>query len=158
MSFHRNLGSVCGILVMVLMFIIVIDSGGRFLFGKPLQGAVEISRLVLGWILFGSLTYGLVRGVHVKITLFLDKYSPLGKVAAEIIFILLSISFFILAIYSGWREFWLSFLIREIMPAPIWIPFWIGKLALPVGCFIIVIQLCIDLVINMTKIIRKEYK
>ncbi len=152
LSAHKVVATIVGALVMVLMFIIVVERGGRFLFGKPLQGAVEISRVVLAWVLFGSLAYALVQGVHVRVTLFLTRFPQRPRLIAEAIIIALSLLFFSLAVYQGWGQFWDSFTQHETMAAPIWIPFWLAKLALPVGCFIIAAQLGIDLVANLRQL------
>jgi len=144
-NFHRNLATILGILILVLMFIIVIDACGRFLFNKPLPGAVELSRLVLAWILYLSLTWGLVQGAHVRVMLFLDRYPPRVRQAAEIIIMSLSMAFFCLMIYAGFKMFWNSFKVGETMAAPIWIPFWLAKLAVPIGCLMIVVHFPIDL-------------
>jgi len=53
--------------------------------------------------------------------------------------------FFAFGVYAGWDQFKLSFMIGEKMAAPIWIPFWLPKLALPVGCFLILTVLGLDL-------------
>ena len=149
LSTHRVVATMSGSLVMVLMFIIVVDSGGRFMLAKPLQGAVEISRVVLAWVLFGSLAYALVQGTHVRVTLFLTRLPRRLYLIVEILIIILSLLFFGLVVYAGWGQFWESFALNEAMAAPIWIPFWLAKLALPVGCLWIATQLGIDLVDNL---------
>jgi TRAP-type C4-dicarboxylate transport system permease small subunit len=150
------IANLCGLLVMILMFIIVVDSGGRFLFEKPFQGAVEISRIVLAWVLFGSLAFALVKGTHIRILLLLSRFPMNIRVTMEIIFYLLSIGFFALAMYAGWQQFLESYLIDEIMPSPIRIPFWLGKLAVPVGCFIFVFQLFVYLISTLRQVVARR--
>jgi TRAP-type C4-dicarboxylate transport system permease small subunit len=156
MRFHEGLATVLGVLVMVIMFLIVIDVGGRYLFNSPLLGGVEISRVVLAWILFLSLVYGLVKGAHVRVTLLTTRYPPRLQFMVEVFTAILSIGFFALATYSGWEQFKLSFKVAEEMPSPIWIPFWLPKLAVPIGCFLMAVQFGIDLVSKHLKPDRSD--
>jgi TRAP-type C4-dicarboxylate transport system permease small subunit len=145
-GFHKKLATILGVLILVLMFILVIDSCGRFLFNKPLPGALELTRLVLAWIVYLSLTWGLIQGSHVQVTLFLERYPPRIRQGVEIIIMSLSMAFFCLMIYAGFKMFWNSFKVGETMAAPIWIPYWLAKLAVPIGCLMIVLHFPIDLI------------
>lgn len=144
-GFHRVVANIAGLFVIALVLIIVFDSAGRFFFNKPLQGATEISRIMLAWILFGAITWALVRKIHIRVDFFADKFPMKMQLTVEIIYCLVSIGFFILALWAGWHQFLESLLTAETMPAPIWIPAWAGKLAVPVGCFIIAAQLVVNL-------------
>jgi TRAP-type C4-dicarboxylate transport system permease small subunit len=146
LSFHRGLATALGLLVIVLTILIVVDVSGRFFFNKPLKGGVEISRAVLAWILFLSLAYGLIQRAHVRVTLITMRLKPRLHFMAEVFTALVSLLFFGFGFYSGWEQFKLSFVVGEEMAAPIWIPFWLPKLALPIGCFLIGAHLIIDLV------------
>ena len=149
LSMHKTLATIFGVFVLVLMFLIVIDAGGRFLFNRPLQGAVEISKVVLAWILFLPLAYALVQGTHVQVTILLMRLPRRPHLVADTAIAILSLGFFALAIYAGWLLFEDSFRVRETMAAPIWIPFWLAKAALPIGSLLIAVQLGIDLVTNL---------
>ena len=140
LRFHKNLANILGIFVLFLVLIIVVDAVGRFFFNKPLPGAIEGSRVILAWVLFLSLSYALLRGAHVQVQLFLLKYPDRIRLVVETLIDLLSLCFFGLISYSGWVQFWSSFKVGETMAAPIWIPFWLAKLAVPIGCVMFSIQ------------------
>lgn len=156
MSFYKGLATVLGVLIMIIMFLIVIDVGGRYLFNSPLLGGVEVSRVVLAWILFLALVYGLVEGAHVRVSLVLNRFPPRLHFISEVLTAILSLGFFALATYSGWEQFKLSFEVAEEMPSPIWIPFWLPKLAVPIGCFLMAVQFGIDLVSKHLKLDRSD--
>ncbi len=156
LSIHKKLATIFGLLVMVLMFLIVVDAGGRFLFNQPLSGGVEMSRVVLAWILFLPLAYALVQGTHVRVTMLIMRLPHRLHLAAEVLVAILSLLFFGLAIYAGWGQFWDSFIVGEDMGAPIWIPFWLAKLALPLGCLLIAAQLGIGLAANLRQLGRRN--
>lgn len=149
LSFHKGLATALGLLVIVLTLLIVVDVGGRFFFNKPLKGGVEISRTVLAWILFLSLAYGLIQGTHVRVTLITMRLKPRLHFMAEVFTALVSLLFFGFGFYSGLEQFKLSYMIGEEMAAPIWIPFWLPKLGLPIGCFLIGAHLSIDLIARL---------
>jgi len=151
LNFHRRLANFLGLLILALMFVIVIDVVGRFFFNKPLQGGVEISQLLLAWILFLPLAYALFRGAHVQVTILLMYLSRRHKLIAETIITILSLGLFGLAIYAGWNYFWESISVGETMAAPIWLPLWLAKLAALLGFLLIFIQLCINLVTNFVQ-------
>ncbi len=142
---HRTLATILGCLILILMLVITVDVVGRFVFNSPLPGGVEISSLLFVWVIFLPLAYVLFEGNHVRLTLLLLRFPQQGRSIAELINAVLSLFFFGFLMYAGWTQFLESFRIAETMAAPIWIPLWIGKLAVPLGCFLIVAQFCIDL-------------
>ena len=144
LKFQKVLASILGLLVLVLMFIIVIEVFGRFLFNTPLKGGVEISTIVMTWILFLPLAYALVRGAHVRVTLVVMHLPSRLHLIVEILVSMVTLGFLGLVTYAGWLQFWDSFSVGEIMPAPIWLPLWLAKLAVPLGFFLFFLQLCVN--------------
>ena len=155
LNFHSAIANFLGLLTLALMFAIVVDVCGRFLFNKPLQGGVEISQVLLAWILFLPLAYALVRKAHVRVTIILDHLPRRLNLIAEAFVAIISLGCFVLIIYASWKQFWESFSVGETMPAPIWIPAWLAKLAIPAGFLLFFFQLCVDL-INTLKLLGKE--
>jgi TRAP-type C4-dicarboxylate transport system permease small subunit len=145
LRFHKNLANILGALIILIVFIIVIEAGGRFLFNTPLPGPIEASRVILAWILFLSLAYALIQKSHVQVTLLLERLSPRFRLWADTIIDIVSLAFFALIMYSGWLQFMDSFRVGEVMAAPIWIPFWLAKLSVPIGCLLFVGQFVINI-------------
>jgi TRAP-type C4-dicarboxylate transport system permease small subunit len=154
LRFQKVLANILGLLVLVLMFIIVIEVVGRFLFDTPLKGGVEFSTIVMTWILFLPLAYALVRGAHVRVTLIVMHLPPRVSLIVEILVSIVSLGFFGLITYVGWLQFWDSISVGEIMPAPIWLPLWFAKLAVPLGFFLFFVQLSVNMIERVVKIRR----
>ena len=133
------------------MFVIIIDVGGRFLFNQPLLGGVEISQILLAWILFLPLAYALVRGAHVRVTILSERLPRRANLVLDVVVTILSLGLFGLAIYACWGYFWDSISVEETMAAPIWLPLWAAKLAVPLGFFLIFAQLCLNLITRLAK-------
>lgn len=145
-SFNIYLADILGWFIMLIVLLIVVDVTGRFFFNKPLMGQVEISIVLLAWVLFLSLAYGLIQSAHVRVTLVTLRLRPPYNIIAEAFNIGVSLLFFIVGAYAGWQQFKLSFSVGEEMPSPIWIPYWLPKLALPIGCFLMGVVLLFDLI------------
>jgi TRAP-type C4-dicarboxylate transport system permease small subunit len=146
-EFHRRLATIIGLLIIALVVVIVVDATGRFLLNKPLPGSVEMSRIALAWILFLSLAYGQIQGVHVRVEIFFSRYSPRLRRTAGTLTALISMLFFGFLTYAGWDMFQESYNVSETIPAPIWLPYWLPKLAMPIGFALLVLQLGIEAVL-----------
>jgi TRAP-type mannitol/chloroaromatic compound transport system permease small subunit len=149
---QKVLADVFGLLVLVLMFLIVVEVGGRFIFNTPLKGGVEASQILLTWVLFLPLAYALVQNAHVRVTMVVTHLSTRVSLIIEALGTLLSLAFFGLVTYVAWLRFCDSFSVGEVLPAAFWIPLWFQKLALPVGFFLFFLQLCINMVGHITKL------
>ena len=147
--FYHVTATSLGMLVLVMTFLIVIDVSGRYFANKPLIGAVDVSRLLLSFVLFWGFAYALHRGAHVRVTL-LYKYLPHKKPLEIIVCVggLLLIGFLT---YSSWGFFWDSWIIRETMRAPVDLPRWLAKLALFCGALMFTVQFGIDLIGHIRK-------
>jgi len=156
LKLHNSLANVLGLLILLIVLIIVLEAGSRYLLNKPLPGPIEGSRVILAWILFMSLAYALFQRVHIQVQLFLDRYPRRVRFVMDNLIDVVSLCFFGILAYSGWLQFWESFKVGETMGAPIWIPFWLAKLAVPIGCLIFVIQFVINLVSRLKGAPKKE--
>lgn len=126
------------IIFMILM--IVIDVSGRYAFNSPLPVTVEMSQLIMPFVIYPALAYALAKRQHVRVSLVTDRLPPRAQSACEILAYLMGLFFAVLITHWGWQEFWESFVIREIMPAAIPLPFWVGKFLVPFGGFFFALQ------------------
>ena len=135
--------TVASISIILTMLLVVSDVSARYLFNSPIRGAVEVEQIILAYISFTGLAYALIKGNHVRVTLLLNRLSPRMRLGAEIIASLAGIAFFCLVVWGGIGQFWESWIIQEIMPASVEVPFWIAKLAMPLGAILITVQFII---------------
>lgn len=112
---------------------IVLDIFLRFFFNRPLPASWEISEVVMPYIVIFGFAYALTKNFHVRVSLVIDhlpwkiKYA-LGSLANITSFIICMI-----ITYWSWLRFWESFQIKEEILAAISIPWWLGKLAMPIA-------------------------
>ena len=101
----RPLALLGAILLFTLMVLTCIDVMGRYLFNAPLQGATELTRLLMGGIIFAALPAVCLREDHVTVDL-LDTLTPKWLVRARQLVINLTCTV-ILAVIS-WRVWLLA--------------------------------------------------
>lgn len=72
---HRVLSLICGVLLFAMMFVTIIDVIGRYLFNTPLQGATELTALLLVSTIFIGLPAVCLDEENVSVDLVVD-YLP----------------------------------------------------------------------------------
>jgi len=153
----NRLSALIGAVVLLAMMLLVVsDATLRSTVGKPIPGAVEGTGLLMPYIVFFALAYTLVIGGHVRVSLLFDRLPARSRLGAEILACIIGVAFFGILTYYGWMHFWESFVIREFMMAPIKLPWWVGKLAMPVGLFIIFAQFLLLLLGHLAKLVTGD--
>ncbi|MEM5491688.1 TRAP transporter small permease [Hoeflea sp. AS16] len=56
-----------GLAVVILVLMTVVAVVGRYVFGQPIFGIEDVSRVLLAFIVAGSIAYGAKRGAHVHV-------------------------------------------------------------------------------------------
>jgi TRAP-type C4-dicarboxylate transport system permease small subunit len=145
LKWNRVLVIIASVFILSTMFLVAADVSGRFFFGRPITSAIEIGQIMLAYIAFLSLSYGLIKRTHVRVTLLFDRFPQKVRHFAEILSAIAGIAFFSLLLWGGTEQFWDSWIIKEIMPAAARLPYWFPKLAFPIGAALMIIQLLIYL-------------
>ena len=138
----------CGMASMIL-----VDVTLRYFFLSPLAASVEISQLIEPWVVFLPFAYTLTVGGHVRVTLVTMRLPAKWCLACDIFTYIVDFIFFAVLCYFSWVEFAHSFAIGEIMLASVRLPWWAGKLAMPIGCFFIGLQ-CIFQILTTVRNFR----
>ncbi|MBA7657392.1 hypothetical protein ES703_65329 [subsurface metagenome] len=137
---NRVAAIISAVVLLGMMLLVVCDALGRSVLLMPIPGAVEGTGLLMPYIIFFAFAYTLVVGGHVRVSLLLDRLPARFQLRAEVLACIIGVAFFGILTYYGWIHFWESFVIREFMMAPIKLPWWVGKLAMPIGLFIMSVQ------------------
>lgn len=123
-----------------MAFMTTLDVVLRYVFNSPLPASVELSQLIEPWVIFLPFAYTLAMGRHVKVGLLTLRLPRKLKLASDLFALALGfVLFTILTIYS-WQDFHQSWSINEIMMAAIILPWWAGKLAMPIGMALLCAQ------------------
>ncbi len=140
----------------ILMLLTVADILLRYLFSKPIPGTLEIGTAMLPWIVFLGFAFALAKGLHVRLTLITDRLSPRVKLWLDILAYVLGFALCVTMTYLGWNQFWKSISTGEFMLAPVPVPWWIGKMAFPIGMFVVSLQYLSSLLLMVRKTRTKE--
>jgi TRAP-type mannitol/chloroaromatic compound transport system permease small subunit len=81
---NERLVSACGVLLLLQMLYQVCDVTARYVLSRPLPGTMEISESVLVFITFLCGANVLSRGGHVRVTLLLDRLTPVRRVWLDV--------------------------------------------------------------------------
>lgn len=134
---YAGLFFVSGIALFALMLLTVADVTGRYVFNKPISGTIEISQQMMAFIILLGLAFALVKGVHVRVGLVLDKLPRRLQIPAEVVADITGLFLCGLVTCGSWTQFLDSWIVGEWMPAAVKIPWWPAKLVMPIGfCFI----------------------
>ena len=122
------------------MFWVVVDVVGRFVFLKPIPGGVESVELILPWIAFLAVSYTLIKGSHVRVSLLVSRLPSQLQWWAERFGYAVGVFLFGILAYVSWLQFYQSVIKLEYMEATIKLPWWAGKMAMPIGLFVTFVQ------------------
>lgn len=148
---------ICGSFILISVLMVAVDVGGRYIINKPLTGAVELESTLLSFIAFLGLAYGLIKGTHVRMTILFDKFPRTFQFIAEMLVCIIGLALFGILTWTGIRQFWDSLIMHETISYAVKVPFWPAKLALPVGTFLMFIQLIIYMLQKVdSMLLRKE--
>lgn len=129
-----------------ITFMIVADVFLRFVFNAPLPASWEISEVVMPYIVFFAFSLTLARDGHVRVTMFMGLLPPKARLWCDAFRISVSFCMCVLFTYWSWLRFWEAFLIKEEILAAIYIPWFVGKFAMPVGMATISIRFLFQLI------------
>jgi len=133
-------------LVLIIMFYTTADVIGRYLFDKPVTGALEICEFTMvGMILLG-IAHIQAEGGHVRITLFLRYFSPRVKAITDIIHSTLAAGIFSIVAWQGMSAAIIDFNRHLTSDLLRWLPIWPFKVIVSIGAFFLAVELLIELV------------
>jgi TRAP-type C4-dicarboxylate transport system permease small subunit len=128
------------IATLFITFLIIIDVFLRFVFNAPLPATWEMSEVVMPYIVFFAFSYTLKKDAHVRVTIFVERLPQNARFWCEVLRKILSFGMCALFAYWSWLRFWDSYIIREEILAAIYIPWFVGKFAMPIGMGIFAIR------------------
>jgi TRAP-type C4-dicarboxylate transport system permease small subunit len=134
------------IAILVQMFYVFINVGGRYLFNQPVPGAMEVSGESMIYIVYLSLAYIQTFDGHIRIDLLFPYMGRKAKGVQDIISYLLGIVFFGFILWFSFKAALNSFKITEVMWGSVALPVYTQRLAVSLGSFMMIIQLILDLI------------
>jgi TRAP-type transport system small permease protein len=140
------MSGVGAVLIGAMMFVTVIDVGGRYFFMTPLNGAAELVGLLL--VVAGTWGMGFcqLHKMNVRISVLTDKLSPRGKNMMWVLAYIISTLVAGAVAWQGYlqaRGYMINKLgsVTDVLGMPLW-PFWLlMSIGFTWACFIFIIDL-----------------
>lgn len=129
---------------MVMMVAIAVDVAGRYLFGNPLPGGVELNRSLLVVAVFGGVSYTQLRKAHITVDVVVARVSTRLRLILERFGLLIALVVYAFMTYTTIPVTYHSIIIREFETGLIPFPMWPARLATSIGLFILTLQLVAD--------------
>ena len=125
---------------------LVLDVSLRFFLNLPLPASWEMSEVIMPYIVMFGFAYTLTKNVHIEVTIVADRLPSKAKVLCEFFRNMVSLGMCVLITYWSWVRFWESFVMNEEILAAIRIPWWLGKLGMPVAFFSLGVRFMINII------------
>ncbi len=145
--FNEWAGKYLGLLIMVIMFMILIETILRYFFNSPTAWAWPISlQLFAIFILFGG-TYCLLHGSHLRIEILVNRLSSKAKIACNWLAFICFIFFMLIFLWQCFASGISSLMANELYAGSFKMPRYPIKLLIPVTGILFLLQG----IINFTK-------
>jgi len=132
-------------------FMIVLDILLRFLFNHPLPASWEISEVLMPYIVIFGFAYTLTKNFHIRVSIITDHLPSKVQFSCRAFANVISFIMCVMLSYWSWLRFWESFMIKEEILAPISIPWWFGKLAMPMAFGTFGARYIMDLILDIKR-------
>ncbi|MCF8009498.1 MAG: TRAP transporter small permease [Halanaerobiales bacterium] len=141
----RYLASIGAVCLLIIMFAINLDVGGRVIFNRPIYGTLGTIRTLLIFLIFLSVGFTQVRKAHIRVEFLLKKFNI--KARRVIIILGLIYDFIIIGMlsYGSYLVAYRSFITRETLSGIINYPVWPGRYAVAFGLMLLMLQYSVDI-------------
>ncbi|MFC2042003.1 TRAP transporter small permease subunit [Chloroflexota bacterium] len=128
----------------ILMFLTVIDVGGRAIFNKPLIGTHEISSSLLVVMVFLGLAYVQAQKRNIAIDFFLVRLSKKTQARMDLFSLFLCLAITILMVWTGGQQAYKSWVVGTVQAGSLHYITWPFRALVPLGCGLLSLRLFIQ--------------
>jgi TRAP-type C4-dicarboxylate transport system permease small subunit len=150
------LGTAGTICILILMCLTTADVVLRYVFNRPINGAYEISEILMLSAVFLGMGYTQLFHEHVNADLFVNRLSEHTKLILETALFFPALFIYGLLVWRGSVGFWESWTSGEYRWGLIRIPLWQARLMIPMGAFVLCMTLIRDMAVNFRKLLDWE--
>ena len=147
---------ICAGVMLFNMIAICCDVFRRYVMNNPIQGVTETCAMLMAWVAYAGLAYGLMTGQHMQLGALYDKLSGRKGHVVSFIIYLLSFLLYCVLTYASAKVFYASFIIMEKAVAAVTVYIWIGKLGVVVGWVLLGIESLFMLIYCIQGIVHPE--
>jgi TRAP-type C4-dicarboxylate transport system permease small subunit len=159
-AFDRLLDFFAVLAGIVAAFITVAVCAGivtRFMFNRPMAWVIEISEYSLLYIAFLSAAWVMKNNKHVSVDLVYNSFSPKNKVISDLFTSILGGLVFLIVTYYGFKVTRNQYITKYFTPTFLEAPKFIVTLIIPVGSFLLLIQIIRKICRNFNLLIKGDF-
>ena len=155
LRFPTGLALIGGVWLFLIMFQVVGDVTGRYIFLKPIPATYLLGEIMLVFLVFCGATYTEISGGHIRLLIINERFSPKWQALLDIIFLLGGLVILILLTWQTFGFAMRSWQFREVFfDYPI--PIYPVKFIVSIGCFIFSIQYLLKLYTKIAYLARNR--
>jgi TRAP-type C4-dicarboxylate transport system permease small subunit len=139
------MAAIAGTTIAVMMFSTTVDATARYFLNSPIAGIFELNEVILVICVFLGLAWTQIERGHIRVTAILERVSQ--KTACRLSLFAWLVCF-VFVFILGWQSAVgaiESVRIREFRWGTVQMPIWWVKCLVPVGCWMLNIQLILDM-------------
>ena len=159
-AFDRLLDFFAVLAGIIAAFVTVAVSTGivtRFMFNRPMAWVIEISEYSLLYIAFLSAAWVMKNNKHVSLDLVYNSFSPKNKVISDLFTSILGGLVFLIVTYFGFKVTRNQYITKYFTPTFLEAPKFIVTLIIPVGSFLLLIQIIRKICRNFNLLIKGDF-
>jgi TRAP-type C4-dicarboxylate transport system permease small subunit len=141
---NKQLNLIGVFIIFFLMFLIVADVTGRYLWNTPILGTYDIGQSLIVIIVFFGFPYTQKIGGNIRVESVISHFSPRLRLSVEVSYRIVALLLFMLITYGTWEEAWTSWQKREayltLFYGGVLLPIYPSKFAVPIGSLLLCFQ------------------
>lgn len=133
------------ITIALMMLSTTLDATARYVLNNPIPGVFELNEVLLVICVYMGMAWTQIEKGHIRVTAFLMRVSD--KTSAKFNILAWAATFIFLSILAHQSAIgaWEAFQIREFRWGSVQMPIWWAKALVPIGCWMMNIQLIFDI-------------
>jgi C4-dicarboxylate transporter, DctQ subunit len=159
-AFDRLLDFFAALAGIIAAFVTVAVSAGiimRFVFNRPMGWVIEISEYSLLYMAFLSAAWVMKNNQHVSVDLVYNSFSLKNKVIADLFTSILGGVVFLIVSYYGFKVTRNQYITKYFTPTFLEAPKFIITLIIPVGSFLLLIQIIRKICRNFSLLMKGDF-
>ena len=144
-TFCVIMASISGLTIAVMMLSTTVDASARYFFNEPIAGIFELNEVILVICVYMGLAWTQIERGHIRVTAILEQLSGRAHCYFNIVAWLFSFLFVFILGYQSCLGAIESIRVWEFRWGTVQMPIWWVKSLVPIGCWMLNIQLIIDI-------------
>jgi TRAP-type mannitol/chloroaromatic compound transport system permease small subunit len=157
-NLNKKIGNIVPLLIIPLMGIILFEITMRYFLKMPTIWAHELSVYIFGatWALVGGFT--LLNKRMVNMDVFYMRFPPRTQAIVDACTFIFTFIFIVVLLWKSWDLAWESLLWNEMSETAWRVPYYPVRLLLPIGAFLVLLQLISKFIKDIYVATGKELK